>query len=102
MSLSVHDERGASVLAHSVAFCCMHLVARAVVRLRNKPPFVPLNCVDYLFKCKLEFYDYSKKSISFFNKFQLILLCLFVPKMKKVIINMSSAIVINGALRVRS
>ena len=35
-------------------------------------------------KCKLECYDYLKKSILFFNKFQLILLCLIVPKMKKV------------------
>ena len=34
-----------------------------------------------------------KESILFFNKFQLILLCLLVPKMKKVVKNMSSAIV---------
>ena len=34
-------------------------------------------------QCKLECYNCQKKSILFFNKFHLILFCLFVPKMKK-------------------
>ena len=41
-----------------------------------------------------------KEKYLVFNKFQLILLCLIVPKMKKVITNMSPAIVIINALRV--
>ena len=36
-------------------------------------------------QCKLECYDYLNQSISFFNKFQLILLCLIVPKIKKIV-----------------
>ena len=34
-------------------------------------------------QCKLEFYNCQKKRILFFNKFHLILICLFVLRMKK-------------------
>ena len=41
-----------------------------------------------------------KEKYLFFNKFQLILLCLIVPKMKKIVTKLSSAIVIISALGV--
>ena len=56
-------------------------------------------CFNYS-QCKLECYDYQKIRTFLFKKIHFILFCLFVPKMKKVVIKMSSAIVILSALRV--
>ena len=36
-------------------------------------------------QCKLECYNCQKKSILFFNKFHMTLICLFVPKTKKIV-----------------
>ena len=36
-------------------------------------------------QCKLECYNCQKKSILFFNQFNLILIYLFVPKMKNIV-----------------
>ena len=36
-------------------------------------------------QCKLESYNFQKKSILFFNKFHFILICLSVPKMKEIV-----------------
>ena len=43
----------------------------------------------------------KRKNILLFNKFQLILLYLVVPKMKKVVTKYASAIAIISALRVK-
>ena len=43
----------------------------------------------------------SQKYVDFVNKLYFIFLCLVVPKMKKVVANVSSAIVICFALRVK-
>ena len=43
----------------------------------------------------------SKEKYFIFNKFHLILIYLFVPKMKKIVTKMSSAIAIMCALRVK-
>ena len=42
----------------------------------------------------------SKEKKNVFNSFHLVLFCLIVPKMKKVVTNMSPAIVLISALRV--
>ena len=42
----------------------------------------------------------KEKYYDFFNKFQLILLCLIVLKIKKLLQNILSAIVINNSLRI--
>ena len=42
----------------------------------------------------------SKDKYLAFNKFHFILFCLFLPKIKKLVKNMSPATVINSALRV--
>ena len=41
--------------------------------------------IKQLDQCLLEYYNCQKKSILFYNKFHLILISLFVPKLKKIV-----------------